>query len=375
MMNEKKNDSVKGYLPDWVDEENGDAFASFIKMGVTGTNKAPFGETRLKKGEPSVDEYVKGILSNNKTILAKAITLVESNSVSHFSKGRDVLKRVADNSGSSFRIGITGPPGVGKSTLIEEVGLKLIEKGHKVAVLAVDPSSTVTRGSILGDKTRMEKLSREENCFIRPSPSGGTLGGVTRKSFETMLLCEAAGYDVVLIETIGVGQSEITVRSMVDFFLLIIMPGGGDELQGIKRGVMELADLIVVNKSDGNNLERAQLTKVEYSNAIRYLSTPTEGWEREVISVSALEKKGIGEIIKIAENFINTIRRSGLFLERRGEQSFQRTISMVEDFLKDSFYENKNVKKKIEEVRDKIIAGKMIPTDGAEILLKSYFGQ
>lgn len=361
------------YFPEWVSDENEDTFASIIKRGIRSSEKGPFENRPKRRGEPSIDEFITGIRNNNKTLLAKAITLVESNSVSHYARGRDILKKTGPDPGRSLRIGITGPPGSGKSTIIEEIGLELLSKGHRVAILAVDPSSTLTGGSILGDKTRMERLTREDNCFIRPSPSGGTLGGVTRKSRETILLCEAAGYDVILLETVGVGQSEITVRSMVDFFALILNPGSGDELQGIKRGVMELADLIVVNKADGNNLKRAEITKGEYSRAIHYLLPSTEGWTREVISASAMEKKGIKKIIEIVENFKNNTVESGVFERRRSEQAFSWTISLVEDYLKDNFYSSRVIRGKLMEVREKIIAGKMLPTDGAEELINSYF--
>ncbi len=289
-------------------------------------------------------------------------------------KGREILKKIGPEPGESLRIGITGPPGAGKSTIIEEIGLELVSLGHKVAILAVDPSSSLTGGSILGDKTRMERLSRVDDCFIRPSPSGGTLGGVTRKSRETIILCEAAGYDIILLETVGVGQSEVTVRSMVDLFILILNPGSGDELQGIKRGVMELADLIVVNKADGNNLKKAEMTRSEYSRAVHYLLPSTEGWNREVITASAIEVKGIKEIVEIAENFRNSTIKSGIFRLRRREQAFSWTISLIENFLKDDFYSNKSVRGALGNIKGKIIDGEMLPTEGAEKIYDgSYF--
>jgi len=369
----EKNSDGKGKIPEWVTEENEDTFATIVKRGVLDPGEGAFKNRPEKKGEPSVEEFIEGIKENNKTLLAKAITLVESNSAAHYSKGREVLKKLAPDTGRSLRIGITGPPGAGKSTILEEIGLELLSGGHKIAILAVDPSSTLTGGSILGDKTRMERLAREDNCFIRPSPSGGTLGGVTRKSRETILLCEAAGYDVILLETVGVGQSEITVRSMVDFFALILNPGSGDELQGIKRGVMELADLIIVNKADGDNLKRAELTKGEYSRAIHYLLPSTKGWEREVIVASAIEGKGVKKIVEIAKSFENNTRESGMFDRRRREQAFNWTISLVENFLKDNFYSSKVVRARLGEIKEKIIDGTMLPTDGAEELIKSYF--
>lgn len=372
-MNDRRKRADGSYFPEWVTDENEDTFATIVKRGVMTPGKGPFKNRPEKKGEPSIEEFTAGIKENNKTLLAMAITLVESNSASHYSKGREILKKIGPDPGKSLRIGITGPPGAGKSTIIEEIGLELLSGGHRVAILAVDPSSTLTGGSILGDKTRMERLAREDNCFIRPSPSGGTLGGVTRKSRETILLCEAAGHDVILLETVGVGQSEITVRSMVDFFALILNPGSGDELQGIKRGVMELADLIVVNKADGNNLKRAEMTKAEYSRAIHYLLPSTLGWEREVIVASALEGKGVKKIVEIAESFENNTRESGIFDRRRREQAFNWTISLVEDFLKDNFYSSNVIRDRLGEIRKQIIDGKMLPTDGAEELIKSYF--
>lgn len=365
----------KSYLPEWVIEGEEDTFATVVKRGVTDPGDRHAEDGPGRKGEPTVEALTEGVRQNNKTLLARAITLVESNSPARYAKGREILKRIGPEPGESLRVGITGPPGAGKSTIIEEIGLELVSRGHKVAILAVDPSSILTGGSILGDKTRMERLSRIDACFIRPSPSGGTLGGVTRKSRETILLCEAAGYDVVLLETVGVGQSEVTVRSMVDFFTLILNPGSGDELQGIKRGVMELADLIVVNKADGNNLKKAEMTKAEYSRAVHYLLPSTEGWKREVITASAIEVKGIKKIIEIAENFRNSTMKSGVFRMRRREQAFSWTISLVENFLKDDFYSNKYVQESLGEIKGKIIDGEMLPTEGAERLIRFYLNR
>ncbi len=372
-MDKNTKTDEKSYLPEWAIEGNEDTFASVVKLGVENPGKKMFDSRPVRTGEPSVDELTDGVRKNNKTLLARAITLVESNSPDRYSKGREILKKIGPEPGESLRIGITGPPGAGKSTIIEEIGLELVSLGHKVAILAVDPSSSLTGGSILGDKTRMERLSRIDNCFIRPSPSGGTLGGVTRKSRETILLCEAAGYDIILLETVGVGQSEVTVRSMVDLFTLILNPGSGDELQGIKRGVMELADLIIVNKADGTNLKKAEMTKSEYSNAVHYLLPSTEGWDREVITASAVECKGIKRIIEIAENFRKNTMESGIFKSRRREQAFSWTISLVENFLKDDFYSSNSVRESMGKIKGKIINGEMLPTEGAEKLIRSYF--
>ena len=269
------------YRPDWVPEDGGSQFSCRVMTGVegvkdgagtTGTAKAP------ARQKLTLDDYERGILEGNRMILSRAITLIESNAPKHFDPAQELVQRVLPHTGGAIRVGITGVPGVGKSTFIEALGCTLCQEGHKVAVLAVDPSSSVSGGSILGDKTRMEYLTREPRAFIRPSPSSGTLGGVTRKSRETLLLCEAAGYDVILVETVGVGQSETTVRSMVDFFMVLVLTGAGDDLQGIKKGIIELADAIVVNKADGDNRRKALVTRADYEQILHYLRPATEGW-------------------------------------------------------------------------------------------------
>jgi LAO/AO transport system kinase len=271
----------------------------------------------FKRRSLTLDDYVKGISAGDRMILSRAITLVESNAPAHFEMAQLVMREVLHKTGNSVRVGITGVPGAGKSTFIESLGCDLCKKGHNVAVLAVDPSSSVSRGSILGDKTRMENLAKQPNAFIRPSPSGGTLGGLTRKSRETLLLCEAAGYDVILVETVGVGQSETTVRSMVDFFLLIVITGAGDELQGMKKGVMELADAVLVNKADGGNELKAQGTRVEYDRILHYLRPATEGWVTHAHTCSSTTGKGINEIWGVIMKFMETVKESGIFAERR----------------------------------------------------------
>ncbi len=362
------------YKPDWAPEDGGDAFAVSVVKGVE--KKA---EDSVKKSAPvrssklTVDDYVKGILDNKRAVLGRAITLIESNSPTHYKTAREVLKRIAPHSGKSVRVGITGVPGAGKSTMIEALGCYLADMGHKVAVLAVDPSSTVTGGSILGDKTRMEKLSRRPECFIRPSPSGGALGGVTRKSRETTMLCEAAGYDVILVETVGVGQNEVTVRSMVDFFLLVMISGAGDELQGIKKGVIEIADALMVNKADGDNLMRAEAARVEYSLALKYLQPATRGWVTNSHKCSSLTGEGIPELWKMIEKFRELTVKSGEFQKRREDQTIQWVYTMVEDFIRQSFYNNPLVKAKSDGIRGGVLGGSMLPTEAAEDLLKTFY--
>lgn len=376
MEKKKENNS---YLPDWVPENAGSEFAVRVVKGVEGANNlAP--ETQkashyigAKYKQPTVDELVQGVLNGDRTLLARTITLIESNSQAHAEKARLILNKLLPYSGKSLRIGITGVPGAGKSTLIESFGLYLINLGYKVAVLAVDPSSTVTKGSILGDKTRMEKLSREVNCFIRPSPSGGTLGGVTRKSRETILVCEAAGYDIILIETVGVGQSEVTVRSMVDFFLLVLIAGAGDELQGIKKGVIELADALLINKADGDNISKAKIAAADYRNALHYLQPATKGWKTDVFTASALTGYGIDTLWDVIKDFEKVTKESGVFEERRKNQLLEWTFSMIEESLKDRFYSHNKVKEIIPNIKQEILTGKKLPTAAAEYLLKLFF--
>lgn len=381
MAKETTTNDEQSYPPDWVPEGGGDAFTVRVRRGIVGRHDslpaldpktAPPGDSKTRT-RLSTAEYVRGVRENDRTILGRAITLIESNAADHYDQAREVLKKILPLTGQSLRIGVSGFPGAGKSSLIEILGLLLIEQGHKVAVLAVDPSSTVSRGSILGDKTRMERLSQQQNCFIRPSPSGGTLGGVTRKSRETVLLCEAAGYDIILIETVGVGQSEITVRSMVDFFMLVVIPGAGDELQAIKKGVMEIADAVVINKADGANKAAAGLAKTDYSLALKYLAPATRGWETRAHITSARTGEGVAELWQLVRDFETTARTSGVLNERRQHQALDWVFAMVEDYLKESLYRDPNVQKRLSEQRQGVLAGKILPTAAAEALLKAYF--
>ncbi len=362
----------KYYKPDWTPENSGQEFAIRIVKGVENSNPDSKSFSTKKKTQLSVDDYVKGVLEGNRTILARTITLIESNSPSHQDTASEVLKKLLPYSGNSLRIGITGVPGAGKSTFIESLGVNLVKSGHKVAVLAVDPSSTVTKGSILGDKTRMEKLAREPNCFIRPSPSGGTLGGVTRKSRETILVCEAAGFDVILLETVGVGQSEVTVRSMVDFFLLLLIGGAGDELQGIKKGVIELADAILINKADGDNKIKAKIAKTDYSNALKYLQPATKGWKTEAYTCSAISGEGISEIWNVIKDFEVTTKESGIFIERRKQQILSWISTMVEDSLKELLNNNLTLKKMIPQLEMDVLTGKLLAPQAAELIIKLF---
>ena len=328
--------------------------------------------TAVRKPRLSVDQYVQGVLEHNRAVLAQAITLVESNSPVHLGMAQEMLKKLLPHSGKSIRIGITGVPGAGKSTFIEALGSMLCERGHRVAVLAVDPTSPVTRGSILGDKTRMEKLSRNPHAFIRPSATGGTLGGVNRKTRETILLCEAAGFDVILVETVGVGQSETTVRSMVDFFLLLMLTGAGDELQGIKKGVIEIADALLVNKADGDNRQRALLAASEYNRVLHYLQPATEGWQTKAYLCSALTGEGVPEIWSVVETFQDEMSRSGGLQARRQQQLRDWMYSMAEEYVRAHFFGNPAVAKTMSDVEAAVLRGELSPTAAVQELIAVY---
>ena len=317
---------------------------------------------------PSKAEIIRG----NRRAIAKAITLLESTRPESFESGQVLLESLLPHAGNALRIGITGVPGVGKSTFIEALGLFLIEQGQRVAVLAVDPSSQLTGGSIMGDKTRMNELAQHPEAFIRPSPSSGILGGVARKTRETMLICESAGYDVIIVETVGVGQSETMVDSMVDLFLLLMLPNAGDELQGIKKGVLELADLVVVNKSDCKQESLAKKAQSEYRKALHMRISSKKSWTPQILRCSALEKRGMDEIWKAAKSFRETLRNSGEWEKLRRTQSGKWMWSLVEEGLLTNFCNHPNLQKKISEMEKSVECGNLMPTTAAIKLLESW---
>ncbi|MGC9512665.1 MAG: methylmalonyl Co-A mutase-associated GTPase MeaB [Fidelibacterota bacterium] len=365
-------ESERSYRPDWAPPGEHDAFAvKVVRSGHPEGMKKEITKGPRRKNL-SVDEYVTGVLKGNRPILARTITLIESQAPRHREVAARVLHRLLPHAGKSLRIGISGVPGAGKSTFIETFGLQLIQNGHRVAVLAVDPSSSVTKGSILGDKTRMEKLSRDDHAFIRPSPSGGTLGGVASKTRESITVCEAAGYDVILVETVGVGQSEITVRSMVDFFLLLQISGAGDELQGIKKGVIEIADAVVINKADGDNVQKAEMTRNQFETAIHYLKPVTRGWNCRVLTCSALTGFGIPDIRRMIWDFKEQTTQTGIFQQRRKEQAVNWFFSMIDERMRAWFYDHPEIRDTINTLKEKITSGTLLPTTGAEQVMEDF---
>ncbi len=319
-----------------------------------------------------VKDYVDGILRGDITLLSKAVTLVESANPKHQQIAQEIISLCLPYSGNSVRIGITGVPGVGKSTFIEALGKYITEGGGKLAVLAIDPSSERTKGSILGDKTRMEELAGDKNAYIRPSPSAGSLGGVARKTRETIILCEAAGFNHIFIETVGVGQSETAVHSMTDFFLLLMLAGAGDELQGIKRGIMEMADLIAINKADGNNIEKAQLAKIQYNNALHLFPKKESDWIPGVLTCSAANKTGIKEIWEQIEKYKILTEANGYFSSKRNRQATYWMHETIQEKLKRDFYDNSAIKIKIEEFENEVLKDKMSSFAAAGELLKLF---
>jgi LAO/AO transport system kinase len=351
--------------------------ALYIQKGIAQPPSVnPEAVTRLgknRKKKYTVEEYVEGILSGNRTILSQAITLLESSNYKHSEIAQIIIEKCLPHSARSIRIGITGVPGAGKSTFIETFGKLITSKGKKLAVLAIDPSSEHTRGSILGDKTRMEKLSIDPNAFIRPSPAAGTLGGVARKTRETIILCEAAGFDTIVVETVGVGQSETAVSSMVDFFLLLMLAGAGDELQGIKRGIMEMADTIAITKADGNNRLIAEGAKVEFQTALHLFPPPSSGWMPNVFTCSSVENMGIEDIWQSISEYVRITKQSGYFVERRKQQAVIRMHDTILENLKSSFYNSAEIKRMSAETEVQLRQGTITSYKAAWNMLNKYF--
>lgn len=363
-------------LPEWAPKQAGSEYTTNVMKGIDGGHDGMPGQNaigarrrRSKRPALSLEDYIAGIRAQDRTVLARAITLIESNAPAHIELAQALLRELLPDTGNAMRVGITGVPGAGKSTAIEALGTWLCEQGRSLAVLAVDPSSQLTRGSVLGDKTRMEKLSRHPNAFIRPSPSGGTLGGVARKSRETMLLCEAFGFDTILVETVGVGQSEVTVRSMVDFFLLIMIAGAGDELQGIKKGVIELADAIFVNKADGDNLRRAKAARAEYERVLRFLQPATPGWRTRADVCSAITGDGIDRIWQTLTDFHQVTHASGAHNARRQKQNIEWMHAMIQDALRQRFLDHPDIKAALPDTEAAVAEGKEPVTAAVQKLL------
>ena len=332
------------------------------------------GAHRFRKGKLSIDAIYNGIISGDRTLLSRGITLIESELPGDKAAAQELIHLCLPNSGKSLRIGITGVPGVGKSTFIETFGLNLIAEGHKVAVLAIDPSSARTKGSILGDKTRMETLSNNQHAFIRPSASKGTLGGVAQATREALILCEAAGFDIIMIETVGVGQSETAVSQLVDFFLLLMLAGGGDELQGIKRGIMEMADLVVINKADGDNITKAQIAASVYKNALHLFPALPNGWIPDVLTASAIGNTGVADVWEKMQEFVSHTKTNGFFEKNRHEQSKNILVDTINEGLKSNFYDNSDTKGLLVKFEEQMLKDQVNPYEVAQKLLDEYFG-
>ncbi|MFR9651674.1 MAG: methylmalonyl Co-A mutase-associated GTPase MeaB [Rikenellaceae bacterium] len=325
---------------------------------------------KKRRATLTTEGYVEGILAGNITILSQAITLVESSNPAHYAQAQQIIERCLPHSGRSIRIGITGVPGAGKSTFIEAVGGMVVERGHRLAVLAIDPSSERSGGSILGDKTRMNTISANPDVFIRPSPSAGSLGGVARKSRETIILCEAAGYDIILIETVGVGQSETVVHSMVDLFMMLQIVGAGDELQGIKRGIMEMSDMMVITKADGENMLRAEMAQRQYRNAMMLFPMPPSGVRPEVYTCSSVEGNGLEDVWSAVEGYISKVNENNYFTERRQSQLRYWMRETINNTLLSNFYNHPEVERVIKQYEDDLYNEKITPFVAAYQLLE-----
>lgn len=356
--------------------ENNEAYKGLVvNAGIEQPSSVnPYLKKKPRKRRFTPGEFVEGIVKGDVTVLSQAVTLVESVKPEHQVVAQEVIEKCLPYAGNSIRVGISGVPGAGKSTSIDVFGLHVLEQyGGKLAVLAIDPSSERSKGSILGDKTRMEKLSVHPKSFIRPSPSAGSLGGVARKTRETIVLCEAAGFDKIFVETVGVGQSETAVHSMVDFFLLIQLAGTGDELQGIKRGIMEMADGIVINKADGDNLERAKLAAAQFRNALHLFPTPESGWTPQVLTYSGFYNLGVKEIWDMVHDYIAFVKKNGYFDYRRNEQSKYWMYETINEQLRDSFYHNPLIESMLAGKETQVLQGRLSSFVAAKDLLDAYF--
>lgn len=361
------------------DKNKPDNRSLHVNKGVE--QPSPINEDALRKFRQkrkpryTTEQYVEGILRGDRTMLGRAITMIESSRGEHMETGRQIIEKCLPYAGNSLRIGITGVPGVGKSTFIEALGTKITGSGHNLAVLAVDPTSERSGGSILGDKTRMEKLAADPHTFIRPSPSGDSLGGVARKTRETVVLCEAAGFDTIFIETVGVGQSETSVHSMVDFFLLLMLAGAGDELQGIKRGIMEMADAIAITKADGANRSKAEMAQKEYQKALHLFPPPDSGWSTRVVTCSALHDEGIDRIWETIHEYIRFTRQNGYFIQNRREQAKYWMYESINQILKDHFYQADFIRKMLPQYEKEVLEGRKSSFLAAKQLLDAYYGK
>jgi len=325
-----------------------------------------------RKNRLTANEYIDGILKGDRVLLSRAITIVESNLESDKALAKEIIKAILPSSGKSIRIGITGVPGVGKSTFIESFGKYLVTQGKRVAILSIDPSSQRSKGSILGDKTRMEELANLEEAYIRPSASGDTLGGVANKTGETMLLCEAAGYDVILIETVGVGQSETAVHGMTDFFLLLMLSGAGDELQGIKKGIMEMADMVVINKADGDNIRMSEMARLQYQNALHIFPQSESGWSPVVSTASAIKNIGIDNVWTEVEKFKTLVDENGYFLKNRNHQQIQWMYNNINEELKQMFYGSENISNQLSGLEKDIVSSKISPVEASQKIIEEF---
>lgn len=346
-----------------------------VNSGVTSQPSVnPYRRVHARKAQLSANDYVEGILKGNVSILGRAVTLVESRAEAHQALAQEVIEKCLPYTGNSRRIGITGVPGAGKSTSIDVFGLHVLKQGGKLAVLAIDPSSERTKGSILGDKTRMEKLSQHPDAFIRPSPSAGSLGGVARKTRETIMLCEAAGYNNIFVETVGVGQSETAVHSMVDFFLLIQLAGTGDELQGIKRGIMEMADGIVINKADGDNIDRANLAAAQFRNALHLFPPTPSKWVPEVICYSGYYELNIDKVWDMIDRYFEYVKKTGYFQQKRNEQAKYWMLETINERLRHDFYSRPEIRALLEQKEMRVLNNEQSSFTAAQDVLDRYYG-